>query len=178
MSGVGLTFALLAAAAAASPVAPDEAAIDSFVRQASTALHRPVRIDAMRWMGRNEAVAHAIVEQVMDGRKRATVARRAEYTDNGWKLPQAGQTVLVYDFAGKPSFIYRVVAAQELPLRSMASWHLMAESPALRDLAAWRTAHLGAWKAATEGLSAEQIDALPLVWMRFEPIFPAASPPR
>ncbi|WP_235536399.1 MULTISPECIES: hypothetical protein [unclassified Sphingomonas] len=129
-------------------------------------------------MGRNEKIARGIVDQVMDGRKRATVARRAEYLDNGWRLPTSGQTLLVYDFSGKPSFIYRVVAAQELPLRSIAPWHLMAESPALRELTTWRTAHLASWKTAIEGLSPEQIDMLPLVWMRFEPIFPIAKPPR
>jgi uncharacterized protein YhfF len=180
MSITGLAIALLTATVQpAAPVlgAPDDATVEAFLHRASVATGSPVKIDQMRQLGRNKAIARSIVEQVLDGRKRVTVARRAEYVEKGWPLPKVGQTVLVYDFDGKPSFIYRVVATQELPLEAVAPWHLMAESPALRDLSTWRTAHLGAWKGATEGMNPEQLAKLPLVWMRFEPVFPVASPP-
>jgi uncharacterized protein YhfF len=173
---IGAAVALMLAASA--PAAPDDAAVDAFLRRAGAATGAPVRIDMARTMGRNQDISRKITEQVLAGEKRATLAREAEFVEKGWPLPRPGQIVLVYDFDGKPSFIYRVVAAQVLPLGSVAPWHLMTESPALRDLSAWRKAHLGLWKDAIAGMSPDAVERMPVVWTRFEPVYPAASTPR
>ena len=173
---IGAAVALMLAASAPPP--PDDAAVDAFLRRAAAATGALVRIDMARTMGRNQDISRRITEQVLAGEKRATLAREAEFVEKGWQLPRPGQIVLVYDFEGRPSFIYRVVAAQVLPLGSVASWHLMTESPALRDLPAWRKAHLGLWKDAIAGMTPDEVERLPVVWTRFEPVYPAASSPR
>ncbi len=147
-------------------------AVAAFLKQADGALGYRVKIDQQRVMGRDEASSRRIAQLVASGEKRATVARLAEFADH--RPPGIGQTVLATDAQGCPSFLYRVVATQTVPLSAIASWHLMAESPALRDLATWRSAHLKVWAPALSGLSDREVEALPLVWQRFELLYPKA----
>ena len=160
-------FLLFAAVSGAAP----SPAVDSFLAQARTSVSVP-HVDQVRTMGRNADISRRITEQVLAGDKRVTVARLAEFAERGWSVPKAGDIVLVTDFDGQPAFLYRVVAAQVLPFGEVSAAQVAGESPGLRDIDAWRTAHRGSWKAALEGLTPEQVDAVPVVWQEFTPIYP------
>ena len=173
---MALALLALATAQVAQPAPPDVAAIEAFVNQAGAETGAPLKIDETRTMGRNADISRRITEQVLAGQKRVTVARQAEYAENGWLLPEVGQVILVKDFDGQPSFIYRVIDVRNLPLRCVTAEHLEGESPHLRDLAKWRSAHLAVWAAHVKDMDEQQIENLPLVWVQFEPIYPASKP--
>ncbi|WP_136162661.1 ASCH domain-containing protein [Sphingomonas flavalba] len=161
--------ALLLLAAGSAPIGT----VDAFLAKARAEASLD-RVSTVRTMGRNADISRRITEQVLAGEKTMTVARLAEFAERGWKVPKAGDVVLVVDFDGQPAFLYRVIAAETVPFAAISAMHVVGESPGLRDVESWRAAHRKAWQAALDGLTPAEADALPVVWQQIAPIYPVA----
>ncbi|WP_414902574.1 ASCH domain-containing protein [Sphingomonas flavalba] len=163
---------MLAALLLIAASGPPAGSIDAFLAQARAEASLD-RVSQARTMGRNADISRRITEQVLAGDKTMTVARLAEFAERGWKVPEAGDVVLVVDFDGKPAFLYRVIAAETVPFSAIGAMHVAGEGPGLRDVESWRAAHRKAWQAALDGLTPAEADALPVVWQQIAPIYPA-----
>lgn len=172
---MAVLFLLANAAASMFAEAGCPITVEAFKLAAEEQLGRSVHIDERLTMGRDEVSSRRITALAVAGEKRATVARLAEFSERGRTVPNVGRVILVVDPRGCPNFVYRVAAVQILPFGAMTTLHLSAESPALRDLATWRNAHLQMWRPAISGLSPSDVEKLPVVWQRFDLLYPRAQ---
>ncbi len=120
-----------------------------------------------RTLGSSQEVFARLLPLLVDGSKTGTFALLASHEQQGEPVPRAGDCYLVTHFDGSPALYWRIVEVEIVAFGAITERHLQLESPALREVIAWRAVHSRAWSGAFSGLSAAQVDAMPVVVQRF-----------
>jgi uncharacterized protein YhfF len=116
----------------------------------------------------NPDLATRLAALVLDGPKRATTSRLADYAEDGEPLPAPGDLGVVLDGTGMPVCIIRTTSVEIRPYGDVDEAFAWDEGEGDRSLAFWRDAHERFFAAA-----GTPIDALtPLVLERFEKVWP------
>ena len=100
---------------------------------------------------------------LLQGRKRATAGRLAEYTHEGEKLEHVGERLAVLDDHGRSVATVEITQVDVLPFAEVPWEFVAAEGEGDQDLAEWRAGHRREW--AAEGTTVE--DDTPVVCLRF-----------
>ena len=92
----------------------------------------------------------------------------------GGRLPKAGEYAVLIDFDGAPHCLIRYDECTVLPFSDVGPAHVAVETPALRDLAAWRKFHRDYWGPVYAARGEALTDDLPIVFQRFTALYPPA----
>ena len=76
-----------------------------------------------------------------------------------------------------PALIWRVTGVEVMPFDAISERQLAIESPALRELEAWRQVHMTAWAPQLAGKTRAEIGRMPVVVQRFVVIHPRGPAP-
>ncbi len=153
------------------------AAIDEFVAAA-----RSVNPGAgigrvkVRTFGSSAAMANIIVPLILAGQKTGTFALESEFESNPAAAPQVGDDYVVTWFEGPPALLYRVTEVQIVPFEVIGHEHVQVEGPNARNVATWRRIHWEYWGALLRAQGREPSMTMPVIFQRFEMLYPRVAP--
>lgn len=126
--------------------------------------------------GDSPALRDALLALVLEGRKRATCARRAEFDGLEGGPPRPGDLWIVHDGAGRPACLIRTLSVRVAPLGAVTDEFAWTEGEGDRTRATWLADHRAYF--AREGASEGHLhsDAMEAVFERFEVLYPAPGP--
>lgn len=113
---------------------------------------------------------------VASGRKRATAPSLWSFDSQGEPLPRAGDLHVVTNWAGVAQCIIRVTGVEIVPFHAITQEHAQAEGEGDGSLAWWREAHWAYYHRELHGTAFQPRPDMPIVFERFECVFPAAAP--
>ena len=122
--------------------------------------------------GDSVELADELIALVVDGPKRATAGAVAEYELEGVPLPRVGDLWIATDGAGRPRAVLRPTEVRTGPLTSVDDGFAWDEGEGDRTLAWWRAAHEGYFRRQCDALGVEFRDDLPVVFERFDLVWP------
>ena len=118
--------------------------------------------------GDSPELADRLLGLVLDGRKRATTGLHQDYIDANEPLPRAGDLSIILDGTGYPQALIRDTEIVVAPFGEITAEQAAAEGEDDTSLDAWRAAHRAVWERHGQELS----DDTPVVWERFEVLYP------
>jgi uncharacterized protein YhfF len=92
----------------------------------------------------------------------------------GGRLPRAGDLQILANFQGQPRCLVRYEECRVMPFSDVGPEHVAIETPALRDLEAWRRFHRGYWEPVLAARGESFREDQPLVFQRFTCLYPPA----
>ena len=121
--------------------------------------------------GDSTEMADELAGLVLHGPKRATAGLLADYADE--PLPEVGGHSIVLGGDGQPVCVIRTTEVRVLPFREVDAAFAWDEGEGDRTLAWWQTAHERYFRRQCEQLGVEFRDDLPVVFERFEVVWPS-----
>jgi uncharacterized protein YhfF len=125
---------------------------------------------AARRLGRTAELCERLLGLVLSRQKTGVFSDPADFPDG--RLPSVGGLQLLADFTGAPRALVRYDECTVLPFNAVTAAHVHIESPALRDLEAWRRFHRRYWEPALAARGVAFRDDLPVVYQRFTCLYP------
>ena len=125
----------------------------------------------------NERDADECARLVVIGEKRATAHSLWSFESQGEPLPRIGDLHVVTNWAGEAQCIIRTTGVEVLPLDRITEEHARAEGEGDGSLAWWRDAHWSYYQRELAGSSHSPQPDMPIVFERFECVFPLAITP-
>jgi uncharacterized protein YhfF len=149
------------------------AAVAEFVVRARRA--RPNdRIEAykVRTFGNSSAISDAIVPLILAREKTGTFALESEFEGTPNDAPKVGDFYVVTHFDGDPALLYRVTEIERVPFAEISHAHVQVEGPNARTVPVWRKIHWAYWGGILRAQGREPREDMPVLFQRFEVIFP------
>lgn len=116
--------------------------------------------------------ADELAELTAKGIKRATASLNYWYEQGEDELPQVGNHVVVTDFEGVASCVYRISSVEKVPFKDVTEEFAFAEGEGDKSLDYWRRVHRKFFTAELAGEGLEFNEELLVVCERFEVVFP------
>ena len=161
---------LFAASGVPAVAGTPDARIEAVVAAARAARPgEPLEECSVRTLGSSEEMFGRLLPLILGGSKTGTFSLGDP--------PQVGQCVVVTHFDGAPALIWRVTGVEVMPFDAISERQLAIESPALRELEAWRQVHMTAWAPQLAGKTRAEIGRMPVVVQRFVVIHPRGPAP-
>ncbi|MBN8281241.1 MAG: ASCH domain-containing protein [Gammaproteobacteria bacterium] len=124
----------------------------------------------VRRLGRTPELCDRLTGYVLAGTKTGVFSQPEDFPAG--QLPRAGDLVVLADFADRPRCLLRYDECAQLRFDDVTEAHLAIETPALRDLAAWRKFHRGYWEPVLAARGIAYSGDLPIVYQKFSVLFP------
>lgn len=131
----------------------------------------PGRLPARR-MGRTAELCDRLTGYVLARQKTGVFSQPEDFPDGA--LPRAGDYAILVNFSDEPRCLIRYDECHVLPFKAVGPEHVAVETPALRDLAAWRKFHRGYWEPVLAARGQAYTEDLPIVFQRFTVVYPPA----
>ena len=122
--------------------------------------------------GDSPDMADELADLVLHGPKRATAGLVLEYERDATPVARPGECSIVLDGRGEPVCVIRTTEVRIQPLNQVDAAFAWDEGEGDRTLAWWRAAHERYFRRQCEGLGVEFRDDLPVVFERFELVWP------
>ena len=147
--------------------------IEQFIAAARAALPGvPLDRYKVRSYGNSAAMANIIIPLILSGEKTGTFALESEFEHAPQERPQVGDLYVVTEFQGPPVLLYRVTEIQCVPFSGIDHDHVQVEGPNARQVEVWRKIHWDYWGGILRAKGREPSMEMPVIFQRFEVIFP------
>jgi uncharacterized protein YhfF len=123
----------------------------------------------------NRKDADELARLALNGIKRATASMYASYEAEGEPVPVPAAHIVITDWDGNAVCIIRITDVEVLPFGKITEEHARTEGEGDKSLAYWRAAHMNAFGGEAQELGIELNDQTPVVFERFERVFPRQS---
>jgi uncharacterized protein YhfF len=124
-----------------------------------------VRLDAY---GNSPDLSRALIELIIEGRKRAGTALLWSFEHEGEPLPEVGDIEIVLDHTGVPALITRVVRVEVLPFDEVGAEYAAIEGEGDGSLTHWRAVHQDYFDRECARIGRGPDAAMPVVCSVFE----------
>ena len=151
-----------AAAALAAPVAAFWAGFKATAHAVDDA-----RLYEAFAFGDSDALADALAQLVLAGRKRATAGLLWAFEAEGKRLPRAGDLSIVTSWGGQPLCVIETLQVDVLPFDQVDAEFAATEGEGDGSLAYWRRAHAEYFARECARLRRTPSDTMPVVCERF-----------
>jgi len=128
--------------------------------------------------GNTVAFANHLVDEVLNGAKRATAGLVAEMDADGETLPTAGDYWIVVDGNAKPRLVIRTLEVRQAPFHSVDEAFAWDEGEGDRSLGFWRRVHLDYFGRSCERLGIDFSEDQDVVFERFDVVWPSSAADR
>lgn len=120
----------------------------------------------VRCMGNDQALSEKLLELVRSGQKTGMFSSPEDLEADGL-TPKPGDFVVFTDFEGRPRCLVRMEECRVMRFADVGPEQTACESPAARDLAAWREIHGRYWTKVLEARGRTFTEDLPILFQRF-----------
>jgi uncharacterized protein YhfF len=120
----------------------------------------------VRRMGNTPALCETLLELVRTGEKTGTFSRPQDLAAEGL-TPNPGDFVVFTDFAGEPRCLVRMEECRLMRFGDVGPAEAACESPAARDIEAWRGIHGRYWTKVLAAEGGTFSDDLEILFQRF-----------
>lgn len=124
-----------------------------------------VRLDAY---GDSPELSRALIELIIEGRKRAGTALLWSFEHEGEPLPEVGDIEIVLDHAGAPVLVTRLVRVEVRPYVGVDAEYAAIEGEGDGSLEYWREVHDACFARACAQMGRVPDPAMPVVCNVFE----------
>ena len=131
----------------------------------------PARFYEAFYFGDSEAMANALADLVLQGRKRATAGLLWSFEQEGKALPRSGDLSVVTDWAGSPLCVIETLRVDVVPFVVVTAEFAAVEGEGDRSLEFWRREHASAFTRECARIGRVFNDAMPVACERFEVVF-------
>lgn len=124
----------------------------------------------VRRIGNAPAICETLLGLITSGQKTGVFSRPEELAAAGL-TPHTGDYVVLTDITGRPRCLVQMQECRLLKFSEVRAEHTATESPAARDLEAWRGIHRRYWTPMLAAEGIEFTDAVPVLFQRFRLLF-------
>jgi len=145
---------------------------ESFRTACGSLLPPGVVADALptRRLGRTPELCERLNGYILARQKTGVFSQPEDFPDG--RLPVPGEFAVLTNFSDEPRCLVRYDECQLMRFGDVGPAHLAIETPALRDLAAWRRFHRSYWEPVLAARGVAYSDDLPIVYQRFTVLYP------
>lgn len=126
----------------------------------------------VRRIGNAPQLSESLLGLILAGEKTGLFSNPAEIQP----VPAAGDYFVFTDFDGRPRCAVMLTECRILAFGEVGPAETACESPAARDLAAWRDIHGRYWRRTLEAQGREFTEDLPLLFQRFRLVYADPRP--
>jgi uncharacterized protein YhfF len=139
----------------------------------------PETTDYQAWhFGDSAELAHALVDLVLHGPKRATTSLRASHERRPELSPILGGYSVICEFDGTPRGVVRTTCVEVCAFRDVDAQYAWDEGEGDRSLEDWRTSHWQYFGRECAALGYGLSEDMAVVLERFELLYPHSRTPR
>ena len=114
--------------------------------------------------------ANALLQLVLEGKKRATASSLHYFGNNNLPLPKAGDYSIVTDWAGTPHCVIRTTKVTILPFQNV-TWELCKKEGEDESLESWQRGHMHFFTEDGKAEGYEFTPEMPVVFEEFELVY-------
>lgn len=126
----------------------------------------------VRRIGNTQQLSDSLLGLITSGAKTGLFSNPDEIQPR----PAAGDCFVFTDFEGRPRCVARLTEARLIRFADVGPAETACESPAARDVAAWRDIHGRYWRRIREAEGGSFSEEMPLLFQRFEVIYAEPLP--
>lgn len=123
-----------------------------------------------RRLGRTAELCERLLGYIISRQKTGVFSQPEDFP--GGVLPQPGEYAILVDCTDAPRCLVRYGECRLMAFRDVGPEHVAIETPALRDLEAWRRFHRGYWEPVLEARGHRFTEDQALVFQRFTCLHP------
>lgn len=154
-------------------VEPDPSALKAFWQEATDGLGLKQAQPAGHFhFGDTAELASDLVDEMLNGTKRATAGLVAEMEADGDKLPEEGDLWTVVDGSGEPRLVIRTLEIRRAPFHEADEAFAWDEGEGDRSFTWWRDAHLDYFRRSCRRISIHFSEDLEVLFERFDVLWP------
>lgn len=125
---------------------------------------------ATRRLGRTAELCERLNGYILARQKTGVFSQPEDFPDG--RLPRAGELAVLVNYSDEPRCLVRYDECELMTLGAVGPRHVAIETPALRDLAAWRKFHRDYWAPVFAARGEALTDDVPIVYQRFTVLYP------